>query len=720
MAIVDRQLPPLDVATRAMFDQVRSNTQFAELHQAVCFVSSSPMTHDPLPVARLVCTPGVIAAAIVHDFIPHEMPQCYLAEPCSRVGYANCLAWLSRYQLFLPNSHATGAKLRNLLGIPAHRIYVTGCALSPVFDSPPEKIGERHILMVGGGDPRKNADCVVRAHALCNTAQYRRIPLVLVGYTPAELTAFRRLAGSEGGEPELLEVLSGLSDVELLALYRNAFCLIAPSTAEGFDLPVIEAMACRVPVLVSDIPAHRELVPEIDRRFDANDHERLAGLLTGLLRRPAQRMAAVSQQEAIWPQFRAAEVSLRFWKPIEARLPAPGAPTVARRHKPTIAVMAPLPPDRSGVADYTATTCAELGRLVHLHVFTETKQPMSVSNCTSIRPLSAFPYLSVHFDRAISVLGNSHFHLSIFHHLLRHGGAAIAHDSRMLGLYRSLIGIERSVAVASRELGRHVSSAEIDQWCADESTLEASFYGEIAEVADPVIVHSSVTARLIRDRFAIAPVHLPFCIYRSWSGDALVQRAAARRRLGLHDGQVVIVSFGYVHESKGLTDSIWALEIMRGWRIDASLHFVGSDAYAPITHPLVKRLGLEDRVVFLRDYVTEQIYRDYLVGADLGLQLRLVYLGSVSGALLDCIAAGLPTVTNESLGEAMDAPEYVRRVPDHLSPVLIAEALADLIDSGLTRTSFEAARQTYVEAHSFRMYAERLCAALGFEIRRAA
>ena len=68
----------------------------------------------------------------------------------------------------------------------------------------------------------------------------------------------------------------------------------------------------------------------------------------------------------------------------------------------------------------------------------------------------------------------------------------------------------------------------------------------------------------------------------------------------------------------------------------------------------------------------------------------------------------------------MDAPDYVRRVPDQLSPVLVAEALADLLNSGLARTSFEAARQAYAEAHSLRIYSERLCEALALEIRRAA
>ena len=162
-----------------------------------------------------------------------------------------------------------------------------------------------------------------------------------------------------------------------------------------------------------------------------------------------------------------------------------------------------------------------------------------------------------------------------------------------------------------------VTLAEIDRWCADEATLEATFFGEIAQAADPVIVHSPLTARLDPRSLPRSPQ----CISRSaftapQVPEALAQKAAARRRLRLPDGQPVIVSFGYVHASKAPADAIWALEIMRGWGFHASLHFVGSDEFAQPLHALVKRLGLEGRVVFLNCYVTEQTYRDYLVGAD--------------------------------------------------------------------------------------------------------
>jgi glycosyltransferase involved in cell wall biosynthesis len=409
-------------------------------------------------------------------------------------------------------------------------------------------------------------------------------------------------------------------------------------------------------------------------------------------------------------------VAQRFWGSIEARLAGVAAPTVSRRRRPKIALLTPLPPDRSGVADYTAASCEDLGRLTELHVFTETERPARLPGAVTVRPLSAIPSASAGFDRVVNVLGNSHFHLQIFHQLLRYGGACIGHDSRMLGFYRIMLGMDRATLLATRELGRPVKPDDIDRWIKDEDSLEALHYGEIVAAADPMVVHSPLTARLMHERYGVEPALLPFCIYRPWHAEDLAQRAVARRRLGLSDDEVVIVTFGFVDKTKAPLECIWALEILRGWDVNASMHFVGANAGLHELNHAAAELGLADKVVFRGEFVSDQTYRDYLVAADLGVQLRLTYLGSLSGALLDCIAAGLPTVTNASLAEMMDAPSYVRRVPDKISPLLVAEALADLVDEGVARTCTESARQAYSEVHSFRVYAERLCAALELDI----
>ena len=96
--------------------------------------------------------------------------------------------------------------------------------------------------------------------------------------------------------------------------------------------------------------------------------------------------------------------------------------------------------------------------------------------------------------------------------------------------------------------------------------------------------------------------------------------------------------------------------------------------------------------------------------------MRTYGLGGLSGGLLDCAAAGLPTVTNKSLGAAVGVPAYIRCIPDALSPMLLAEALAGLLDAGLAAERPEAARRAFSEQRSFVAYSRRMCRALGLEV----
>jgi glycosyltransferase involved in cell wall biosynthesis len=260
----------------------------------------------------------------------------------------------------------------------------------------------------------------------------------------------------------------------------------------------------------------------------------------------------------------------------------------------------------------------------------------------------------------------------------------------------------------------------VDDWIQDESNLEALFLGEIAEAASPTIVHSAVTASMFLDRYGIAPAYIPFSIYRPWQPEELTQpcRSAARLRLGLQPGEVAICSFGFVHATKAPEECVWALEQLRGWGIPATLHFVGvfepNEGTAEL-RPLIAKLGLEPYVRFATGYVSEETYRDYLVGADLAVQLRTYDLGSLSGAVMDCAAAGLPTVTNQAMGTAIGVPDYFRCIPDALSPVLLAEALADLLAAGLAADRPEPSRRAFSEKRSFQVYARQLCEVLKLE-----
>jgi glycosyltransferase involved in cell wall biosynthesis len=120
---------------------------------------------------------------------------------------------------------------------------------------PPSQEGEIYLLSVGSTIPRKRIDVLLRTFA----AVHRQAPttrLVRVGGPFTESQA--QLVNELGISGSVVE-LPFLEIEELAAVYRRAALLLQTSEAEGFGLPLIEAMSCGCPVVASDIPALREI-----------------------------------------------------------------------------------------------------------------------------------------------------------------------------------------------------------------------------------------------------------------------------------------------------------------------------------------------------------------------------------------------------------------------------------------------------------------------------
>ena len=721
VCITNPALPPLGADDRALFDTLHASAYDGP--PPLALLNPSPMTHDAARLAR-VGLRARLRAAIVYDFIPFDHQAAYLSDPAERLRHMARLAWLRRQDIWFAISQDTAARTAGLLGAPPERIAVTGVALRAAMlppagrDAPPRE----WLLAVGGDNWRKNIELVIDAHARSATMAAAGLKLLVQGgYGPerrAELAA-RHAAG--GGQADLLRFLPALPDDVLRDLYARALLAIVPSRAEGFSIPVIEAAAQGTPVLASDIPAHRELLTDPSDRFDPDDAAGLQLRLEWLTREPAQLAAMADRQAGLWRDFSEAAVARRFWDRLDAALaalppaPLPAAPLIGGR-RPRIAFITPLPPARSGVADHSSGVLGALAQRADTTVYSPTRDAVAPAGMACL-PLSRLAHLSPRFDAVVSVLGNSAPHLEIFRHLLDHGAAAIAHDSRLLGFYPMLLGFERASAVASAELGRAVDAAEYDGWLGEYGDPPALMLGEVAAAARPLLMHSAAAAELVGARYGVSVGNLGFPVMRVLP-DAEISppgRVAARRALALAEDSVQLVHFGHAQRDRAPGELVWALEMLVRWGIDARLSFVGAvePAVREELETLAQQIGVAGRVFFTGGFVTEASWRLWLRAADIAVQLRTYGLGQISAGLGDCQAAGVPCVANLSLAAAVAAPDWVRRVPDELSAVLVAETLAGMIEAGAHRTRPVEARAALLAERSFDAYAGRLLAALG-------
>lgn len=739
-ALVDPSLPDMAQEYVELFEGIQPWSEATFVEQGSVFVQLSPMTHDQAACGRLLDRKGILSAAVIYDFIPLDVSERYLANTEALRGYASAMLWLDAYELFFPISLYSERRLLETTAAQDDNSFVTGVTLRQSFQdvmsaqrqtSPhsgsshrlPSSINRPYFIFVGGGDPRKNAELVVTAHAKSNT----ETDLVIVGNYPddrqSELKEKHRALGSKSRK---IRFISGISDDKLSQLYADSIANVSSSFIEGFSLPVIEGMAAGAPTLVSDNEAHRELVANPEYRFDPNDSQALAGLMERIAGDVGFRQQVITDQRDVPGRFLSNRVGERFWQPIIRRFeqrfrstpPSRLAVHCAQR-RASLAILSPFPPDRSGIADYTRQSVLALAKYVDVDVFTDCPNPQPTPEVRAFHQISDFAYISGEYDRVLAVIGNSSFHTKIIDLQRRYGGPCLIHDNRLAELYNWWKGEDYFRQMASRMLGREVTQQESKGWIADPGTLPGIFFDELVDSANPLIVHSRGIQRQIKKQYNLDAQYLPFSCYRSFDDEQLLpsSRDLARTRLGFSDDALHVITLGIVAGSKAPKECIEAISKITRSGHRAELHFVGNSSKEErreLKH-WAKSHGIANSVHFTEEWVSEEAYRDYVLAADFAIQLRTHFFGGLSGALLDCIVSGLPTVANDDLAEAMDCPDFVGRISDRLGVDELVEALGRLISEYGPKYRACDTRRDYLIRHSFDRYAVEMLRVLGLE-----
>lgn len=255
----------------------------------------------PAPSSFYPILGRVPVVAAVHDTMTEDHPAHFFSTRRDRLFWNLKMAVLRRQAsaIVTPSENAR-QRIAAATGWPLDRITCIAEApassfvmrrdsadvtmLASRYGFPP---GVPLVLYVGGIDPHKNIGNLLRAMALIRPDDPNGWHLVLVGDY--------QLGSARGYVEEVLAVRDQLGlndrvtlagfvpDDDLVRLYNAATLLVLASLDEGFGLPVVEAMACGVPVAVSNRGSLPELVADAGLTFDPEQPHAIAASICRLL-----------------------------------------------------------------------------------------------------------------------------------------------------------------------------------------------------------------------------------------------------------------------------------------------------------------------------------------------------------------------------------------------------------------------------------------------------
>lgn len=164
------------------------------------------------------------------------------------------------------------------------------------------------LLFVGRIEPRKDVETLLRALALAADLP----PVLLAGAEQGQHGKRLRAIVAELHLEERVQFIGPQSDDALAQLYSTCAAVVLPSLREGFDLPLVEALRARAPVIASDLAVHRELAADHARYFTPCNPRRLVEAYRALDASSAEPPAlpswdkAAEQLVARWCELHAA------------------------------------------------------------------------------------------------------------------------------------------------------------------------------------------------------------------------------------------------------------------------------------------------------------------------------------------------------------------------------------------------------------------------------
>lgn len=645
-------------------------------------------------------------SATLYDLIPLAHKERYLVDKNSSEWYYRKIEELKKTEMLLAISDFSRSEAIDLLQYDQNAIFsIYGAADShfrkkTITEGDRIKIKETYgihkpfVMYTGGIDFRKNIDGLIEAYAILpgDIRQTHQLVIVckVLESEKQHLLDVARKNGLNDGE---LVITGFVPDNDLLSFYNMCKLFVFPSWHEGFGLPVLEAMSCGAPVIGASAASLPEIIGLNEALFNPFVKEDISKSIFRALTDSSFRDQLIENgytriKDYSWD--RSGSIALDAFKCMYEKKNKKEMATVYindKNHKPKIAYVSPLPPEKTGIANYSNDLLPFLANHYDIDIIVD-QHVTSIGNLPENCNVYDKTQLKNHAQEYHVILyhfGNSMFHRYMHDLINIYPGIVVLHDFYLSG---PLMHLDISGDVPGcwgLELFESHGYHAVRDLCMSHDYIKNLWKypcnRTLINNSTGVIVHSNHSKELAEHWYGVGAadhwVHIPHL-----KEPILIDKLQARKAVSIDENKFVVCSFGILGRAK------LNHRLINAWMnsplskdSNSLLIFVGENidgGYAAELNELISSYQSKINNIKITGFVDNNNYSQYLSASDIAVQLRGFSRGETSGAALDCMARGLPLIVNAHATMNELPNVAVCKLPDEFTDIQLIDALVEL------------------------------------------
>lgn len=344
-----------------------------------------------------------------------------------------------------------------------------------------------------------------------------------------------------------------------------------------------------------------------------------------------------------------------------------------------LAYFSPLPPIKSGIADYSRELLEQLAGHAEITLFVDQPEPVipELASEFVLKPHGEYGKDRFNFDLALYHMGNNVHHEAIYNSALRYPGVVVLHDLFLHHFIGSMTFVRDDYITYAQELSYALGSSGLELYCDIRlkrrrfPVFEIPLINRLVDRSIGTIVHSHAGAEIVQPIRPDRPTRVLPALITPMEGHSY------REELGLPDEAVIFASLGFVNVTKQVEMALRAFARLRQTVPDIYYLIVGDIQGSVDLEGTIAELGIEELVKITGFVPDLQEFINWTTTADIVVNLRFPTLGETSAAALRAMAAAKPLIVFDHGWYAELSDEICCKVPP-LDEAALLSAMSDL------------------------------------------